>query len=77
MGYSKDYNKLADESTGPYQGYTGDLGPEIIITGQAPDTPGSGTIRLASDSDTYEIVWTPGAKEDTKSHGRFKLGESL
>ena len=70
-------NKLADESIGPYQGYTGDLGPEVIITGQAPDTPGTGTIRLASDSETYEIVWTPGAKEDTKSNGKFKLGEVL
>jgi len=70
-------NKLAEESTGPYQGYTGDLGPEIIITGQAPDTPASGTIRLASDSETYEIIWSPGAKEDTKSHGHFKLGQVL
>ena len=70
-------NKLADESTGPYQGYTGDLGPEVITTGQAPDTPGTGTIRLASDSEIYEIIWTPGAKEDTKSFGRFKLGEVL
>ena len=70
-------NKLADESTGPYQGYTGDLGPEVIITGQAPDTPASGTIRLASDSEIYEIIWTPGAKEDTRSHGHFKLGNVL
>ena len=70
-------NKIADESTGPYQGYSGDLGKDVIVTGQAPDTPDSGTIRLASDSDTYEITWTPGAKEDTKSNGRFKLGESL
>ena len=70
-------NKLAEESTGPYQGYTGDLGPEVIIIGQAPDTPASGTIRLAPDSETYEIIWTPGAKEDTKSHGHFKLGEVL
>ena len=70
-------NKMADESTGPYQGYTGDLGTDVIITGQAPDTPGSGTIRLASDSDTYGITWTPGVKEDTKSCGRFKLGETL
>ena len=70
-------NKLADESTGPYQGYTGDLGPEVITTGQAPDTPASGTIRLASDSEIYEIIWTPGAQEDTKSHGHFKLGNVL
>jgi prepilin-type N-terminal cleavage/methylation domain-containing protein len=70
-------NKMADDSTGPYQGYTGDLGPDIIITGQAPDTPKSGTIRLASDSDIYEITWTPGAKENTKSHGHFKLGQIL
>ena len=70
-------NKIADESTGPYQGYSGDLGKDVIVTGQAPDTPDSGTIRLASDSDTYEITWTPGAKEDTKSNGRFKLGEIL
>ena len=52
-------NKMADESIGPYQGYTGDLGPEVIITGQAPDTPASGTIRLASDSETYEMILYP------------------
>ena len=68
---------MAHESTGPYQGYTGDLGPEVITTGQATDTPATGTIRLASDSKTYEIIWTPGAQEDTKSPGHFKLGKLL
>jgi len=70
-------NKLAGDSKELYQGYTGDLGPDIIITGQTPNTPKSGTIRLASESDTYKIIWTPGAKDNTKSFGYFKLGEIL
>lgn len=70
-------NKLTDDSTGAYQGYRGDLGSDIIVTGQAPDAPGSGTIRLVSNSDTYEINWTPGAQEDKKSPGHLKLGEKL
>lgn len=69
-------NKLTDDSTGAYQGYRGDLGSDIIVTGQAPDAPGSGTIRLVSNSDTFEIIWTPGAQEDTRAHGHFKLSES-
>jgi len=70
-------NKLVDESTGPYQGYKGDLGPEVIVTGQAPDTPGSGTIRLIKNSDTYAIVWNPGVQKDTKAPGHFKLGDKI
>jgi len=70
-------NKLVDESTGPYQGYKGDLGPDVILTGQASDTPGSGTIRLVKNSDTYEIVWNPGAQKDTKAPGHFKLGYKI
>jgi prepilin-type N-terminal cleavage/methylation domain-containing protein len=69
-------NKLNDDVTEPYQGYTGNIGSEVIITGQAPDTPGSGTIRLSSGSDTYALVWDPGP-ENGKAHGKFKLGDKI
>ena len=69
-------NKMNDDATGPYQGYTGNISPEVIITGQAPNTPGSGTIRLSSGSDTYELIWDPGP-ENGKSHGKFKLGDKI
>ena len=69
-------NKMADGVTVPYQGYTGNIGPEVFITGQAPDTPGSGTIRVASGSDTYLLIWEPGP-ENGKAHGKFKLGNKI
>ena len=69
-------NKLDDNSTGPYQGYNGDLGPEVIITGQAPDNPGSGTIKMDTGSDTYQLVWHPG-QDNCKASGHFKLGDKL
>ena len=69
-------NKLDDASTGPYQGYSGDLGPEVIITGQAPNIPGSGTIKMASDSKTYQLIWNPGP-DNSKAAGHFKLGDML
>ena len=69
-------NKMDDTSTGLYQGYNGDFGPEVIITGQAPDTSGSGTIKMASGSDTYELIWHPGP-DNGKAPGHFKLGDKL
>ena len=69
-------NKLDDTSTGPYQGYSGDLGPKVIITGQDPDTPGSGTIKMASNSNTYQLIWHPGP-DNGKAAGHFKLGDKL
>jgi prepilin-type N-terminal cleavage/methylation domain-containing protein len=69
-------NKMNDDATGPYQGYTGNVSPEVIITGQAPDTPGPGTIRLSSGSDTYELIWEP-EPENGKAHGKFKLGDKI
>jgi len=69
-------NKMNDESTGPYQGYTGYLGTSVIVTGQALDTPSSGTIKIASGSKTYNLIWEPGP-ENGKAHGRFKLGSQI
>jgi len=69
-------NKLDNTSTGPYQGYSGDLGPEVIITGQAPNIPGSGTIKMAPGSKTYQLIWDPGP-DNGKAPGHFKMGDKL
>jgi prepilin-type N-terminal cleavage/methylation domain-containing protein len=69
-------NKLDDAVTELYQGYTGNIGLGVIITGQAPDTPGPGTIRISSNSDTYALTWDPGPEND-KAHGKFKLGDKI
>jgi hypothetical protein len=69
-------NKMNDDVTEPYQGYTGNISPDVIITGQAPNTPGPGTIRISSNSDTYALTWDPGPEND-KAHGKFKLGDKI
>jgi len=44
---------LDDNSTGPYQGYKGDLEPEVVITGQDFNIPGSETIDVKKRSGKY------------------------
>ena len=65
---------------GKYDGYVGSGDPDFLITGQAADTPATGTIKLKSHPDTYELIWTPGPStgpENNKSPGYFKLGAKL
>jgi hypothetical protein len=69
-------NKMDNTSTGVYLGYTGNLGEDVLITGQAPDTPRSGTIKMALGSDTYELIWHPGP-DNGKAPGHFRLGDKL
>jgi MSHA pilin protein MshA len=63
-------NALNGGTAGNYSGYSGDIGPEFILVGQAVDTPGPGTIAFATPPGvhTYTLTWTPG---DTESPGYF------
>ena len=65
---------------GKYDGYVGNGDPDFLITGQAADTPASGTIKLKNHPDTYELIWTPGPStgpENNRSPGHFSLGNKI
>ena len=65
-------NALEGGVSGNYSGYTGDIGPEFVLTGQGVDTPGTGTIAFADPPGVhiYPLVWAPG---DTESPGYFSV----
>ena len=65
-------NALNGGVAGNYSGYTGDIGPEFILTGQAADAPGTGTIEFANPPGihVYTLTWTAG---DTESPGYFSV----
>jgi len=59
-----------------YNGYSGNVGPEFVISGQAADTPGAGTIYFANPANTHgwTLSWTAGNNE---SPGYFTRGNKL
>ena len=63
------YNKV-NRTTPEYKGYEGSLGPDFTLTGQAADTPGTGTIKGKGNT-AHPLTWTPG---DGSSPGYFTLG---
>ena len=68
-------NALTGGTAGAYNGYTGSLGPEFNITGQAADTPASGNISLTSQpAHIWQLNWTAG---NSDSPGYFARGNKL
>ena len=70
-------NILTNGFNGSYSGYVGSGDPDFVITGQAPNTPATGTIKYKSHSDIFELVWTPGPTTGpyaNKIPGYFSLG---
>ena len=65
-------NALNGGTAGNYNGYTGDIGPEFVITGQAADAPANGTIAFANPPNTYiyNLTWATGTNE---SPGYFSV----
>ena len=65
-------NALNGGVAGNYSGYTGDIGPEFVLTGQAADAPGTGTIAFATPPGVhiYTLTWAAG---DTESPGYFSV----
>ena len=65
-------NALDGGTSGAYSGYSGDIGPEFVLTGQAADTPGTGTIAFANPPGVhvYTLTWTAG---NTESPGYFSV----
>jgi prepilin-type N-terminal cleavage/methylation domain-containing protein len=65
---------------GRYDGYRGTGDPDFIVTGQAVDTPDSGTIKYKNHTDVYNLIWTPGSStgpENKKRPGYFTLGSKI
>jgi prepilin-type N-terminal cleavage/methylation domain-containing protein len=63
-------NALDGGDAGDYSGYTGDIGPEFILTNQLVNAPATGTIAFAIPLNVhiYTLTWTAG---DTESPGYF------
>ncbi len=69
------YHMATGGEAGGYNGYSGTLGPDFTVTGQAIDTPGNGTISLNGSGETYNLVWAP--DPTFNSPGLFTLGPIL
>ncbi len=69
------YHMASGGEAGGYNGFSGSLGPDFILTGQALDIPGNGTISLIGSGITYNLVWTP--DPTFNSPGIFSLGAIL
>lgn len=67
-------NRLQNGNPGEYSGYTGEIGIDFIISGQAPDTPAVGTIKLAGQTGTYTLNWSGGSVYEP---GYFTLGPKV
>ena len=73
-------NILINVFNGKYDGYSGSGDPDFLITGQAIDTPASGTIKYKNHPDTYNLIWTPGPStgpENNTKPGYFTLGSKI
>jgi len=69
-------NALNGGTAGGYDGYTGDLGADFAVTGQALNTPGTGTIGFVNPAGhVWTLTWTPPAGTD--SPGYFVMGAKL
>ena len=69
------YHLASGGEAGGYNGFSGTLGPEFLITGQAIDIPGNGTINMVGSGVTYSLVWTP--DPSFNSPGLFSMGARL
>jgi prepilin-type N-terminal cleavage/methylation domain-containing protein len=67
-------NRLQNGNPGEYSGYTGQIGTDFIVSGQAPDTPSVGTIKLAGQAGTYRLNWSDGSLVEP---GYFTLGPEV
>ena len=67
-------NRLGQDISGAYEGFSGDIGPDFLIIGQAPDLPGPGTIQKKGVVDKYSLNWVAGIGN---TPGHFSLGPLL
>ena len=73
-------NILNKKMDGKYDGFRGIGDPDFIVTGQAEDSPASGTIKLKNHSDIYSLIWMPGPStgpENNSRPGHFFLGNKV
>jgi len=68
-------NALNGGAAGAYDGYDGDLGPEFAVTGQAANTPTTGTIGFVNPAGhVWTLTWTAGTAD---APGYFQVGAKL
>ena len=68
-------NALSGGAAGLYDGYDGDIGPEFAVTGQALNTPATGTLGFVNPAGhVWNLTWTAG---DTDSPGYFQVGAKI
>ena len=67
-------NRLGQDIDGAYEGFTGDIGPDFLITGQDPNLPGPGTIQKRGAADTFSLNWVAGTGS---TPGKFLLGSRV
>ena len=68
-------NLLEDQEKGDFEGYSGSLGPDFIITDQVKNKPQSGTIKLSNYPEAYTLIWNPSPHDN--SPGFFSLGPPI
>jgi len=67
-------NRLGQNIAGVYEGFTGDIGPDFLIIGQAANLPGPGTIQKKGVVNTYSLNWVAGIGNRP---GHFSLGPPI
>ncbi len=69
-------NALNGGIAGAYDGFDGDIGPEFVLTGQALNTPATGTIGFVIPAGVHiwNLTWAAG---NTDSPGYFARGTKL
>ena len=68
-------NLILDQKKGDYEGYSGDIGPDFVVTGQVKNKPDLGTIKITKYPEVYTLLWTPNVDKD--SPGQFSLGPKI
>lgn len=68
-------NLMVNQTKGDYEGYSGEIGPDFVVTGQAKNKPDAGTIKISDYPEVYTLAWTPSADKD--SPGLFSLGSKI
>ena len=68
-------NLMFDQKKGDYEGYSGDIGPDFVVTGQVKNKPDLGTVKITKYPEVFTLLWTPSVDKDSPGH--FSLGPKI
>jgi len=55
----RDPTRYCGQDKGDYEGYSGDIGPDFVVTGHAENQPDAGTIKISDYPGVYTLLWAP------------------